>query len=61
MPYKKYSKKQKALAAIVPPKTKITKEDLDVLRRKKTKRNMTPTAKEKAVKHLENNMKKKRK
>ncbi len=35
MPYSKYSKKQKKLAAIAPPRKKITRADLMKLRRKK--------------------------
>lgn len=35
MPYSKYSKKQKRLAAVAPPRKKITGADLKKVRRKK--------------------------
>ena len=35
MPYKKYSPKQKRLAAVAPPRKKITAADLKKIRRKK--------------------------
>tara|TARA_E500000178_G_C16958423_1_gene724835 strand:- start:943 stop:1053 length:111 start_codon:yes stop_codon:yes gene_type:complete len=35
MPYSKYSPKQKRLAAVAPPRKKITAADLKKLRRKK--------------------------
>jgi len=38
MPYKKYSKKQKKLAAVKPPRKKITKADLKAVKRKKKKK-----------------------
>jgi|TARA_R100000084_G_C4654801_1_gene152091 hypothetical protein len=37
MPAKKYSKKQKKLAAVRPPRDKITAADLAALRKKKKK------------------------
>ena len=37
MPRKKYSAKQKKLAKVAPPRDKITKADLDALRRGKKK------------------------
>jgi hypothetical protein len=36
MPFKKYSKKQKKLAAVAPPRKKITKADLKKVRKTKT-------------------------
>ena len=38
MPLKSYSKKQRKLAAVAPPKDKITAADLKKLRSKKKKR-----------------------
>ena len=38
MPLKSYSKKQRKLAAVAPPRDKITAADLKKLRSKKTKR-----------------------
>ena len=39
MPYKKYSRKQKKLAAVAPPRKKITGADFKKLKKsKKTKR-----------------------
>jgi len=35
MPYSKYSAKQKKLAAVAPPRKKITKADFDELKRRK--------------------------
>lgn len=35
MPYSKYSKKQKRLAAVAPPRKKITGADLKRIKRKK--------------------------
>ena len=35
MPYSKYSSKQKRLAAVAPPRKKITRADLMALRKKK--------------------------
>jgi len=35
MPYSKYSKKQKRLAAVAPPRKKITGADLKKIKRKK--------------------------
>ena len=35
MPFSKYSKKQKALAAVAPPRKKITRADFKKLSRKK--------------------------
>jgi len=35
MPYEKYSPAQKRLAAVAPPRKKITKADLDAIRKKK--------------------------
>jgi len=35
MPYSKYSKKQKKLAAVAPPRKKITGADLKKIKRKK--------------------------
>tara|TARA_B100001287_G_C22184799_1_gene300794 strand:- start:8 stop:124 length:117 start_codon:yes stop_codon:yes gene_type:complete len=35
MPYSKYSAKQKKLAAVAPPRKKITKADFDKLKRRK--------------------------
>jgi len=35
MPYSKYSLKQKKLAAVAPPRKKITQADLKALRKKK--------------------------
>jgi hypothetical protein len=32
MPYSKYTEKQKKLARVAPPRKKITKKDLEVLR-----------------------------
>lgn len=37
MPYSKYSPKQKRLAAIAPPRKKITAADLKKIKRKKKK------------------------
>lgn len=37
MPYSKYSPKQKRLAAVAPPRKKITAADLKKLREKKKK------------------------
>ncbi len=37
MPYSKYSKKQKKLAAVAPPRKKITGADLKALRKKNGK------------------------
>ena len=37
MPYSKYSKKQKKLAAIAPPRKKITAADLKKVRKKRKK------------------------
>ena len=37
MPYSKYSPKQKRLAAVAPPRKKITAADLKKVRRKKKK------------------------
>ena len=37
MPYSKYSPKQKKLAAVAPPRNKITGEDLRKLKRGKSK------------------------
>ena len=41
MPYKKYSAKQKKLAAVAPPRKKITKADLKKVRGKKKKSKST--------------------
>lgn len=41
MPFKDYSKKQKKLAAVAEPRKKITKADLDSIRKSKGKA-MTP-------------------
>ena len=38
MPYSKYSKKQKKLAAIAPPRKKITAADLKKVRKKNAKK-----------------------
>ena len=38
MPYSEYSPKQKKLAAIRPPRKKITRADLNALRRRKNKK-----------------------
>jgi len=38
MPYSKYTKKQKKLAAVAPPRKKITTADLKALRKRKTKK-----------------------
>ena len=38
MPHAKYSPKQKRLAAVAPPKKKITKADFDKLKKKKKKK-----------------------
>lgn len=38
MPYSKYSAKQKRLAAIAPPRKKITRADLMALKKKKKKK-----------------------
>ena len=38
MPFKKYSAKQKKLAAVRPPRNKITGADLKALRNKKKKK-----------------------
>lgn len=35
MPYSKYSKKQKKLAAVAPPRKKITAADLKKIKRKR--------------------------
>ena len=47
MPYSKYSAKQRRLAAVAPPRTKITGADLAKLRKKKKKKKKTynPTKK----------------
>jgi hypothetical protein len=57
MPRSKYSKKQKALAAMAVPRNKITKADLLALRKKK-KLKVKPTAKQKAIEHLKKKRKK---
>lgn len=36
MPYSKYSEKQKRLAAVRPPRKKITKADLQAIKKKKS-------------------------
>ncbi len=41
MPYSKYSAKQRRLAAVAPPKKKITGADLAKLRKKKRRKNET--------------------
>ena len=41
MPYSKYSAKQRKLAAVAPPRRKITGADLAKLRKKKKKKNET--------------------
>jgi hypothetical protein len=38
MPYSKYSAKQKRLAAVAPPRKKITGADLKALKKKKKKK-----------------------
>jgi hypothetical protein len=38
MPYSKYSKKQKKLAAVAPPRKKITKADIDKVRKNRKKK-----------------------
>ena len=38
MPHSKYSPKQKRLAAVAPPRKKITKADFDALKKKKKKK-----------------------
>jgi len=38
MPYSKYSKKQKKLARIAPPRKKITKADIKKVKKKYTKK-----------------------
>ena len=38
MPYSKYSAKQRRLAAVAPPRSKITGADLAKLRKKKKKK-----------------------
>ena len=38
MPYSKYTKKQKKLAAVAPPRKKITAAELKDLRKRKTKK-----------------------
>jgi len=38
MPYTKYSAKQKKLAAVAPPRKKITRDDISKLRNKKKKK-----------------------
>ena len=38
MPYSKYSKKQKKLAAVRPPRKKITGADLKAVRKRKKKK-----------------------
>jgi hypothetical protein len=38
MPYSKYSAKQKKLAAVAPPRKKITGADLKALKKRKKKR-----------------------
>ena len=38
MPYSKYSAKQKKLAAIAPPRKKITRADLMALKKKRKKK-----------------------
>jgi hypothetical protein len=38
MPYEKYSKKQKKLAAVAPPRKKITGADLKALGKKRKKK-----------------------
>lgn len=35
MPTNKYSKKQKKIASVAPPRNKITKADFDVLKKRK--------------------------
>jgi len=37
MPYSKYSKKQKKLAAVAPPRKKITEADFKALKKRKKK------------------------
>jgi len=58
MPYKKYSKKQKALAAVTPPRKKITKSDLEAVRKKKKLKVKPQTAKQKAISYLKKKRKK---
>ena len=41
MPYSKYSPKQKRLAAIAPPRNKITAADLKAIKKKKNGRKKT--------------------
>jgi hypothetical protein len=41
MPYSKYSPKQKKLAAVKPPRKKITATDLKALKKKKNGRSKT--------------------
>ena len=38
MPYSKYSAKQKRLAAVAPPRKKITRADLMALKKKRKKK-----------------------
>jgi hypothetical protein len=38
MPFKKYSKKQKKLARVAPPRNKITKADFKKLNKKRRKK-----------------------
>jgi hypothetical protein len=38
MPYSKYSPKQKRLAAVAPPRKKITKADITAIKRKRNGR-----------------------
>ena len=38
MPFSKYSEKQKKLAGVAPPRTKITKADFDALKKSKSKK-----------------------
>jgi hypothetical protein len=58
MPFKKYSPKQKKLARISEPRNKITKSDLDVVRKKKMPKVKPEKAKEKAIKYLKKKRKK---
>jgi hypothetical protein len=41
MPFRKYSKKQKKLARVAPPRKKITKADFKKLKQRRKKRKIT--------------------
>jgi len=50
MPYSKYSAKQRRLAAVAPPKKKITSADLAKLKKKEKRKNETYNTPKKQIK-----------